>query len=333
VQPVDSITFSFFQEDTNIVTSLGGYKYWDCDLQFYNYGINRDVAWVGNKIYRINPFGYFEVDTAFHLTVDSTFCPINYAGLWLGADDSGKKFLSINQRFTIATSLGFLLEYEPETGVQNTLLDTIDSNISSAEYFGEDTILYYSYGPSYSQSNQTPSDAGYYFYDRKTGKTTMILPYLSEIGPDEMVNGFDISPDRKELLLPVIPKTDPPYLIEYDLTTGVKRTYPVFNGFNGNWSLWARYSHDGKQILYDLYPVGSFGSAFGVFYGSETGIIDRLSFSRRVINTNPTNEGTWITVFPQWSPDDQQIIYLAGAISIEPPGAVSESGIYILKKF
>jgi Tol biopolymer transport system component len=147
---------------------------------------------------------------------------------------------------------------------------------------------------------------------------------------NEVVNGFDISPNRKKLLIPVIRKKDAPFLIEYDFATGHKDTLhtTVFDKFEGSWSLWVRYSHDGSKILYDLYPYGTFGLAF---YGSQTGIIDRSSLSGKIIHTSPDNESTWITVFPQWSPDDREIMCCTASISTEPAGFVDAFGVYILK--
>src|SRR5206468_2229836 len=65
----------------------------------------------------------------------------------------------------------------------------------------------------------------------------------------------------------------------------------------------------------------------------ETGIIDRTTLSKTIINTDPSTEGPWITIFPSWSPDDTHIIYLASTISLEPAGTLSGFEIFILKKF
>ncbi len=310
-RPIDSITFSSYEKDTNVITidASDTYQHWACTYNEYLAGLYRYATWLGNRIYFSNPLGFFQIDNQFHIAKDSAYCPTIASNNIFSIDDRGDNFLVVGK---------YLQEYNITTNDNTIFLKGTDSNISSAQYFTPDSILYYSYGPSYSQSNQTPSDAGYYFYDKKTDKSSFILSYISEIGKSEDVNGFDISPDRKKLLIPVVRKKDSPFLIEYDLLTGHKDTLhsAVFDGVFGTSSLWVRYSHDGRQILYD---------------GGETGIIDRSSLSGKVINTNPDNESIWVIKFPQWSPDDKEIIYCAATISSEPAGFVNAFGIFILK--
>ncbi len=295
---IDSITFSFYQKDNNviIIDASDTYRHWACTYNEYIAGLYKYANWIGNRIYFSNPLGFFEIDSQFHAMKDSDFCPTFATNYNFSIDASEQNFLGAG-----------LQEYNLTTGKATIYLKRVDSNVSSAQYFSSDSILYYSYGPSYSQSNHTPADAGYYFYDKKTNRSSFILNYISEIGKSEDVNGFDLSPDRKKLLIPVVRKKDSPFLIEYDLQTGHKDTLhsAVFNGIFGTWSLWVRYSHDGSQILYN---------------GGQTGIIDRSSLSGKFINTNPDNESIWVTKFPQWSPDDKEIIYCAASVSIEPAG-------------
>ncbi len=332
--PIDSMTFASFENDTNVITLSDGYsKYWDCQLQYFDVRDYKCTLWLGSHIYFSDPFGYFAIDSNYSIIYDSTFCPVNqYGGLSFAADSKGLKFLNVisNQYFNI--SLGKLFEYDHQKGEQNFISVIPDTNIGSAEYFTDDSILYYSYGKSFSMTNLKPQEQGYYFYNRITGETSSFLQFISDAGP-EPANGFDISPDRKKLLIPVTPINQVPFIIEYDFATKNMDTLHIdFDNPNGRqWSLWLRYSHDGKRILYDLYPINTFGNGPGLTYGRETCVIERISLSRKVLNLNPTSEGTWVSVFPNWSPNDNEIVYCASSISIEPPGDLGGFQVCVLK--
>jgi hypothetical protein len=205
-------------------------------------------------------------------------------------------------------SIGWLEEFK----VDSLSFVVIDSGkfTSSAVYLpGSDDIVYYTYG-SYSDSNKSPTDAGYYLYERNTGKRIFLLHHISDLGPGEMVNGFDISPDGKKLLIPSVRFERKPILMEYDLTTHTIDTLLVdFDVSFDRFALWVRYNHDGSKILYSNYPLFSFSQSSAANDSSEIGIIDRNTLVKQVLKTNPLNTIPWVSVFPQWSLDEARIIY------------------------
>src|SRR5439155_25402992 len=118
-----------------------------------------------------------------------------------------------------------------------------------------------------------------------------------------MVNGFDISPDGKKLLVPVARKGKEPIAFEYDLTTQTSDTLNV--EFDSTYygireALWLRYNHDGSKILYDNYPTHSFYQGDHAVNYSEIGIIDRTTLGKTKLRTNPSNIYIGVGLCPQW---------------------------------
>lgn len=328
--PIDSITFSFFQKDTNILEVSAKDTFW-CSHPFVDYGSYQCALWLHNRIYFSDPYGYLEIDSSFKIIKDSTYCPELKSGLTFAANSESTKLLSIDRRqfaYDENVSVGYLIESDIQNGNSSKFLGMLDSGISSAIYFGKDTIIYYSYGNILSVEDKS-ADAGYYLFDRITGKNTLICHFLSDIGALEMINGFDISPDGKKILIPSV-GIRIPYLIEYDILTHVFDTLRIpFTPSNNRNGLWLRYNHDGSKILYCNYaPAKLLGLAT-----SEIGIIDRKSLSKKIVSTNPTNEGRWICLFPNWSPDEKKIVCCAATILREPAGYLGSFEICILKMF
>lgn len=325
---VDSITFSQFETDTNIIELSN--DYWDSNVGNTGEQVIGDypcAVWKNNRIYAAEPLKYFDLDSSYQPLRDSTVYPLKGGVRYMFENKSGTKILTVESPYR-DVSLGTLHEYDTQKDSSEAVI-VDDSNISSAEYYGNDSILYYTYG-SYSAANLDPPDAGYYFFNRRTGSKTQILHFISELGPEEMINGFDISPDGKTLLI-ASTGNRAPIIIEYDLASHVLDTLDVrFAPSYDRWALWVRYNHDGTKILYGNYPLGSF-SQDGVEDTSEIGIIDLTTNSKTILSTNPTTEGTWINVFPEWSPDETAILYGSAAIFREPLGMVGNFQVCILK--
>ncbi len=316
--PIDSISFGTYEVDTNVVDDfpalgepIGGLGY-------------VSTAWDGNRIYAAPPGTYWELDSNLHVVRDSLFDSLASNSGWFSfcINGTGDRLLSIGRYYGGSS-------YLVEEDLDNSTFEVIDSvaRISSAVYFpGTNNVVYYSYDTS-------GAGTGYYLLDRATGSRTLLLSYYPGLPPSEVVNSFDISPDGKKLLFTVTGyKT--PLLIEFDLSTHVFDTLNVqFNPMYSRVGLWVRYSHDGTKILYDNYPLGAL-DPMGPLHegeGSEVGIIDRAMQSKQILQTSPTTEGTYVAMYPQWSPDDQMIVYSLTGISPEPAGYVSGYWVYILK--
>lgn len=324
---LDSISFSSFQIDTNIVTFTD--RYWNCTSHDSSYGYYRCATWVGNHIFCGSPYRSIEIDSAYHVIKDFTPCPNVYSGMTFAANSTGTKFLNVTSKYLDA-SIGVLNEYDMQTGVKKLLFTAQDSEVSSAVYYGTDDVIYYTYG-EIKQGKDTSYLAGYYLFNRSTGERTQLLHYVSEWGPLEMVNGFDVSPDGKKLLIPTVRRNDDPLLIEYDLITHISDTLQVpFKYLSSRMGLWLRYSHGGSKILYSNYPMNSFAGE-GVYNSSYIGIIDRATLSNQILHTELNDERPWVALCPAWSPDDKSIVYCSGFISIEPPGSLVGFRVCILK--
>ncbi len=330
---VDSVTFAIYQTNTSLVALPNTY----INPQFPEFprtGRYNCAVWSGNRIYCSEPGRCFELDSNLSVVQDSLLDSLTgpwTIGEWsLSMNSRGNKLLSVKSRYP-DVSLGHIKEHDMATGSNKRLLGDADSNLSSAVYFpGSDSIVYYSYG-SYSQLNRKPVDAGYYLFDQLTGTKTLILQYISDLGPGEIVNGFDISPDRKKLLVPVLRSGFEPLIVEFELATHLLDTLAVnLNTSNVGRSLWLRYSHDGSKLLYSSYPLSSFSD--GVVNDiSEVGIINRGSLRKDILIAAPNTEPTWVSVFPQWSPDDNKIVFSCATHVPEPLDYLDSYQVYILK--
>jgi hypothetical protein len=323
--PLDSIQFLRYSKNPNLVALPMRFK--DPDLVDSEFGDFQSSVWYGDRIYASWPVGFFRIDSSYSSKGDSLFLPFENV-LDLAINTTGDRLLTVHSLST-AVSIGLLIERNLKTG-EREILDSV-GNISSAVYIpGSNNIIYYSYG-SYSDSNKTPLDAGYYLLERSNHHRTRLMRFISELGPNETINGFDISPDGSRLLIPSVGSNRLPYSVEFNLSSQILDTLGVsFDTAKRLPLLWLRYSHDGRSILYGNYPTGAF-SGGAVSGPAEIGVIDRTTLSKRVLNTEPDTHGPSVSVLPQWSPDDNMIVFGSGAISTEPRGYIAGYQLYILK--
>lgn len=202
------------------------------------------------------------------------------------------------------------------------LLRDSSHNISSAVYLNDDTkCIYHSYGNTL--INKQP---GFYFFDISNDSDSLLFTYSSELGPYEILNGFDVSPDNHYLLFPIHYWNSEPKIVKYDLQTQEFDTLKI--KFDRQ-LLWLRFNNTGSQFVYSNYPVGAWGSTVGT--DSEIGIVEVNSIAKRVLDVVP-KPGWKINTFPSWSPDNKHIVYSsAKGPAYEPPGAKGLYQLFILK--
>jgi Tol biopolymer transport system component len=204
--------------------------------------------------------------------------------------------------------------------------------VSSAVYLpGSDgeKVVYYSYGsiPEGVEDGPTP---GYYLLNIETGEDSLLLEHRSPAGLEEIVNGFDVSPDGRALLYPInydnFRGSRPPKVVRYDLNTATPDTL--------SWHfrpqlLWLRYSPSGSRLLYGIYDESSLNTGSG--RTDSIGVIDLATGSRRSLNTqtHPEEEES-MDLFPRWAPSGQSVIYGSAPVDGER-GAVGHFSLYVLR--
>ena len=287
--------------------------------------------WRGNRLISFVPFPQIFTLGADLLPVsDTLFIDDKYVKSWKywEANAAGDRLLVVKSNYTDVSS-GALYEFDVNTGELQLLRDSV-YNVSSAVYWhgDENKIVYYRYG------DPVGNGAGYYIFDKLQQKDSLIFAYMSPSRPDEMLNGFDLHPDNKQLIIGAVQATRlvgaPPILIRYHLDTQVIDT--LFTDFNYSFDrigLWVRYNSDGTKILYCNYPYNVYG--YTTNDDSEVGIIYLPSLKREILDVNTNAEGTGrsVQLAPKWSPDNRHIVYGSGELSIE--GAVGVFSLYILK--
>ncbi|MEX1160069.1 MAG: hypothetical protein WEA79_04400 [Balneolaceae bacterium] len=279
--------------------------------------------------------GYLEMENTVEVAMDSVIPFETYRPLLGGKTFTYQSAVNSSEHSLIVRSgyshksIGRLYEYDP---VQNLFSLVKDSayHVSSAVYWHgeENKLVYYSYG------NDQGLQAGYYLHDKITGADSLLLGHLSSYGSEEMLNGFDLSPDNQKLLIPNVRVEGyellTPQIIEYTLATQQADTFDTeFDISFARIGLWLRYSPDGGRILYCNYPWGAVGS--NTNDDSEMGIIELPSRHKRILDTN-TNEAYTkrsIQLAPTWSANGQHIIYPSG--SLHNRGQKGTYSLYILQ--
>ena len=267
-----------------------------------------------NTIYNPHPLQWRQINDSFKVINDSI---INYEGAYYIAKNKvDTKILYVYAR------IGALREYDILTGKITEFLNSTE-NISSALYYrGDDSIIYYTYGkPLY-------NNPGYYLYERKTGKSSLILSYLAPISDpeEEVVNGFDIHPTENTLLIPIpaVGMDLLPHAIEYNMDSKKVNTLDIkFDSPFYHHCLWLRYNKTGNKILYCCYPARAMSD-------TEIGIIDLATMSKRILDVNTNALGHSVNMFPNWSPNEKHIVYGSAGIygQVGGPGTYH---LYILK--
>ncbi|MEX2362496.1 MAG: hypothetical protein WD597_02685 [Balneolaceae bacterium] len=290
----------------------------------------------GDRIYYSGAgLGYLEMENTVEVAMDSVIPFETYRPLLGGKTFTYQSAVNSSEHSLIVRSgyshksIGRLYEYDP---VQNLFSLVKDSayHVSSAVYWHgeENKLVYYSYG------NDQGLQAGYYLHDKTTGADSLLLGHLSSYGPEEMLNGFDLSPDNQKLLIPNVRVEGyellTPQIIEYTLATQQADTFDTeFDISFARISLWLRYSPDGGSILYCNYPWGAVGSRTND--DSEMGIIELPSRQKRILdaNTNEFRTQRSIQLAPTWSPEGKHIIYGSGPL--RENGGKGTYSLYILQ--
>lgn len=183
-----------------------------------------------------------------------------------------------------------------------------NNSVFSAKYMPQSTryIYFFSLGVGNTSKPMLP---GYYLYDKETKKTELLFAHTNSVSGYniEYVNGFDISPDGKKLLYPVVKYGYSPQAMEYDLQTREHKLLEVeFEQRKTVQCLWLRYNSKGDKILYSCYPpYGSVDST-----RNESGVYDLVKKKKTILPLHTDNDlPITINHFPVWSPDDKHIVY------------------------
>jgi hypothetical protein len=208
---------------------------------------------------------------------------------------------------------GTLFERDPEKD-SSWVIDS--PHASSAVYVaGTGDLVYYSYG-SYTSANPNPLDAGYYVERRSDGSKHYLLHYISPLGPAEVVNGFDVSPDGRYIFIPMTFAAATPIVVRYNIQDS------SFDTIKSNFAqpkLWLRSSVTGDTLLYSNYSNTAIDAApLGI--SSEIGLLDLSSGNQSVLDVDVDRGSSWSNIFPCWAYRWKTIIYLSTSVSTEPAG-------------
>ncbi len=293
-----------------------------------------------NTIVTTGPITLFQIDSSYHI-IDRSNIGMDIAshfenpigiGFNIGLNTTNDKLFFVKSVFG-DVSVGSLYEYILDS---RDLIQIKSSsyNISSAVYWhGDDSkLVYYSYG------NEEGVQAGYYLYDKTTNSDSLLLRHRAEIGPSEVINGFDLSPDNSKLIYPSVrasftnPKVpQTPQIIEYNLNTQQADTFATeFDMSFVRLGLWLRYNPSGNRILYCNFPLNSLSRVTND--DSEIGIIELPSRTKKILDVNTTKGNSMRSVqfAPTWSSDGQHIIYGSGELFM-PSGSKGDYSLYLLK--
>ncbi len=279
------------------------------------------TSWFNKKIYYAGPLSSFELTDSFSI-VNNKRRIANLGGIsFLSTVIHDHKLLLISSQYG-DISMGDLYELDTATNQTQLVIDSL--NISSAFPYDNDSIVFYSYG------KPLGSAYGYYVMSRTSKDRRLLFSYVSELGPDEVVNGFDLDADKKILYFPLIKRNAPPKIGRYFINLGTTDTLPVtFPSTDVKYCLWLRLNSQKSQLLYSRYPK-KISLEIPPTESTETGIIDLTSFDLKLIPLAPKNE-KGVGVFPQWSDDDKSLSF--GYAKVDNTGHVYPFSVFILKRF
>lgn len=293
----------------------------DRDANPFFKGDYRMGVQVGEILCYTRPLGMCHVDASFRVTQDSLLLiPESWKFLYITMNKDGNKLLAVKSNYN-DVSFGSLHEVNLKTGFMNEILDSSYS-VSSAKYLSDGvSYIYYSYAhPKHGNVG------GYFLSTGSGGVDSLLLPAASEVGPAEVVHGFDISSSELALLIPVHRKDTTATLVEIDLRS---KSYDTLPYAFPNQFIWARYNATGDKILYSSYPWGIGGHTSCC--RTEVGILSRSTGAKQIldVNTNPGFQS--VSIFPNWSDGDLAILYgNAWGPMIEPPGTIGNYSLYAL---
>jgi len=304
---------------------------------YYFYGVCSN----DNNIYMVGGFRKVNIDNNFNVLQDSTYywrghyknftqeqydsLVLNacFPGMAMNISENSQNILFIRSQY-VDVSIGAMCEFNVNEPKGHYLLDT-SYNIGHAQYFRDDNhIIYYSYGKPYG------TNAGYFLFDKTSGKSELIFSHISELAEKETINGFDIHPTQNKLLIPVVYASKSPMILEYNMDSHKTDTLnAAFDSQNGQRiCLWLNYDKTGNQVLYCLYPRAVL-SDYG-FIDTEIGILDRANLSKRILDVNTEAGGKSVSIFSSWSPDDKHVLFSSAPLSLHHH-SIGAYSLYILK--
>jgi hypothetical protein len=242
------------------------------------------------------------------------------------------KLLAVKSSY-LDVSFGVLLEIDTKTG-DTVQLDTL-SSVSRAVYDPNDpnVIFYYTYGSYVKGENEHPSNAGYYRWNRVSGERSLLLQHISDFGPEEGLNGFDVHPNGNRILLPVTSVGKAPIALEYDLSSGLQDTIDLdFDITHGKYCLWLAYDHEGSRFVYSNFPTGVLWEGRAET-SSDIGIYSFIDQAVQRLNIIPdTFFRDYVILFPEFVPNRNALSFSASRVEYEPPGYVVDYNYYILTR-
>lgn len=266
------------------------------------------TLWCKNFLLSTYPLKYIKIDSSFKFLEDSSVCKGSNpecTPLTMSMNKARNKVLYVVSKFR-TKSMGALVEKDLYNNQVKEIINSSE-NISSAVYFGgtDSIIVYYSLG------KPEGVNAGYFKMDLKTNKRVLIFDIYSDLGSDEIVNGFDVSPDGNTLLVPEVFSKTTPKILMVEMSTGqVRWVQELSLDVNRELELlWMRYNNDGTEVLYSIYSRGLLGN--GPKVSSKLGVIKLETMEDKLLQFKPedASTGAWVAPFPNWSPDNKHIIY------------------------
>lgn len=283
--------------------------------------------WGTSQIFCSSPMRSITLDSDYNLITNKVF---SHPGVesFIASDAGGKKLLFVKTG-SLEFSLGELYELDISSGNAKLLLpDSI--LVSSARYMSNgNDFIYYRAGTVVANTvHQTNS--GYYLFTRSNSTSTLILPFVCELGLYEVVNSFSLYPLDTAILIAVSHADTPPILLKYSFATNEVDTMLItFEFGKKRQSLWARLNRAGTKVLYGTYP----NSILSDYTDGDTemGIVDIESYDKRIFNINTSSTHKSLNVFPNWSNDETEIIF--GSTIISTTGDVSSYDLYVHPSF